>query len=158
MLVLPPKEQTMQFPRIPLFSVTALALAAGLAVPAAAQSDAGSCILAGRITAQESWAPRFAGVQLLAADGKPLAGAGKQALGNVRQVKLSQPALLARCDGNAELKRADDEPAQAKSQVPAVSAGVVDVESVAFPRLRTGGELVELRLRLPAERVVMLTR
>jgi len=29
---------------------------------------------------------------------------------------------------------------------------------VSFPKLRTGGELVELRVRVPAERVVMVTR
>ena len=148
----------MQFTRISLLALSGLALSTALVVPAAAQSDTGACILAGRITAQQTWAPRFAGVQLLAADGKTVASANKQALSGVRQVKLSNPALLARCDGNNELKRADDEPAQAKAQVPAVSAGVVDVEAVAFPKLRTGGELVELRLRLPAERVVMLTR
>ena len=148
----------MQFLRLPLVAATGLWLSTALLAPVAAQSDTGACILAGRITAQQTWAPRFAGVQLLAADGKPMASANKQALGGVRQVKLSNPALLARCDGNNELKRADDEPAQPKAQVPAVSAGVVDVESVAFPKLRTGGELVELRLRLPAERVVLLTR
>ncbi|QJW85616.1 hypothetical protein HK414_27190 [Ramlibacter terrae] len=42
--------------------------------------------------------------------------------------------------------------------VPALTAGTFDVESVAFPKLRTGGELVELKVRAPAERVVMLTR
>ena len=35
---------------------------------------------------------------------------------------------------------------------------VVDVEAVNYPKLRTGGELVELRVRVPAERVVLLTR
>jgi hypothetical protein len=34
---------------------------------------------------------------------------------------------------------------------------MVDVEAVSFPKLRTGGELVELRVRMPAERVVMVT-
>jgi hypothetical protein len=29
---------------------------------------------------------------------------------------------------------------------------------VSFPKLRTGGELVELRVRVPAQRVVMVTR
>jgi hypothetical protein len=144
--------------RLPLLLASGLALATSLILPAAAQTDAGACILAGRITTDQRWAPRFAGVQLLGANGQAVTGAGKQGLSHVRQVKLSQPALLARCDGNADLARADDEPPQAKTQVPAVSAGTVDVESVSFPRLRTGGELVELRLRLPAERVVMLTR
>ena len=148
----------MPLSRLPFLLASGLALATSLVLPAAAQTDAGACIVAGRITAEQRWAPRFAGVQLIAANGQAVTGAGKQGLSTVRQVKLSQPALLARCDGNAELTRADDEPAQAKAPVPAVSAGTIDVESVSFPRLRTGGELVELRLRLPAERVVMLTR
>jgi hypothetical protein len=42
--------------------------------------------------------------------------------------------------------------------VPALSAGTFDVESVAFPRLRTGGELVELKVRAAAQRVVLLAR
>jgi hypothetical protein len=158
MLAVPLQEQTMQFLRTPLPAAIGLALSCALVGPASAQTDAGTCVLAGRITAQQTWAPRFAGVQLLAEGGKVVTAANKQALGGVRQVKLSQPALLSRCDGNNELTRADNEPAGAKAQVPAVSAGLVDVEAVAFPKLRTGGELVELRVRLPAERVVMLTR
>jgi hypothetical protein len=135
-----------------------LAALAALTFPAAAQSDA-SCILAGRVDEQQNWAPRFAAVQLLGADGKVVTGASRQALSGVRQARLAQPALLARCDGNAALARADEEPAQTKSRVPAVSAGLVDVEAVAFPKLRTGGELVELKLRpVAAERVVLLTR
>jgi len=138
-----------------LFALAALAV---LSLPAAAQSDA-SCILAGRVSDQQAWAPRFAAVQLLGADGKAVNSASKEALAGVRQARLAQPALLARCDGNAALARADDEPVRAKAQVPAVSAGLVEVEAVAFPKLRTGGELVELRLRpVAAERMVMLTR
>jgi len=88
-----------------------------------------------------------------------VSSANKQALAGVRQARLAQPALLARCDGNGALARADDEPATAKAKVPAVSAGLVEVEAVAFPKLRTGGELVELKLRpVAAERVVLLTR
>jgi len=88
-----------------------------------------------------------------------VSSASKDALAGVRQARLAQPALLARCDGNGAMARADDEPAQTKAKVPAVSAGLVEVESVAFPKLRTGGELVELKLRpVAAERVVLLTR
>ncbi|TWO69672.1 hypothetical protein FN976_17730 [Caenimonas sedimenti] len=122
-----------------------------------AQGD-GSCILAGRLAEDGHWAPRFEGVELLGADGKALRGGGKEALAGVRQARLSAPALLSRCDGNQPLARADEDLPRAKTPVPALSAGVVDVEAVAYPRLRTGGELVELRVRVPAERVVMLTR
>lgn len=135
----------------------AAAALATLCFAAQAQSDA-NCILAGRLAEDGHWAPRFEGVELLGPDGKALRAGGQQALAGVRQVRLAQPALLSRCDGNGALHNADGEPAGAKQQVPALSAGVVDVEGVAFPKLRTGGTLVELRVRAPAERVVMLTR
>ena len=139
-----------------------LTLAAALAAacvcfPAAAQSDAGQCIVAGRVS-DGQWAPRMAGVALLGANGQAVTAAGRDALGSVRQVRVAQPALLSRCDGNNPLANNDNDPAQAKGQVPALSAGTFDVESVAFPTLRTGGELVELKVRAPAERVVMLAR
>ena len=130
--------------------------AAALAAPAFAQSDA-QCIVAGRLS-DGRWAPRMAGLQLLGAGGQAVAGPGKQQLAGVRQVRLAQPALLSRCDGDNALASADNEPAGRKTPVPALSAGVLDVEQVSFPKLRTGGELVELRVRVPGERVVMLTR
>jgi hypothetical protein len=133
-----------------------LAAAAVLAAPAFAQSDA-QCIVAGRLS-DGAWAPRMAGVQLLGANGQALAGSSRQALAGAKQVRLSQPALLSRCNGDQPLLNADNEAAGRKAEVPALSAGVVDVEGVSFPKLRTGGELVELRVRVPGERVVMLTR
>lgn len=130
--------------------------AAAAAVPAFAQSEA-QCILAGRLS-DAQWAPRFQAVQLLTADGRVESSASKQALAGVKRARLSAPALLARCDGDGPLFNADGEPAGRKTEVPALSAGVVEVEAVAFSKLRTGGELVELRVRAPADRVVMLTR
>jgi hypothetical protein len=127
--------------------------AAAVAAPAFAQPDA-QCIVAGRLSG-EQWAPRFAGVQLLGADGRAVTAASKSALAGVKQVRLAQPALLSRCDGDAPLANADAEPAGRKSPTPALSAGLVQVEGVSFPKLRTGGELVELKVRAPAERVVM---
>lgn len=136
-----------------------LAAAALVLACAGAQAQAeNNCILAGRLAADGHWAPRFQGVELLGENGKALRGGGKNALAGVRQVRLEAPALLSRCDGSDPLMRADDEPPVIKTPVPALSAGVVDVEAVSYPKLRTGGELVELRVRVPAERVVMLTR
>jgi hypothetical protein len=133
--------------------------AALAAFGAQAQSiNAGQCIVAGRINADDKWAPRFEGVQLLAPRGRVIGSGGKQALADVQRVRLTKPALLSRCDGDGELARADDQPSIPKEPVPAVGPGVVEVESVAFPKLRTGGELVELRVRVPAERVVSVTR
>ncbi|HWP13865.1 MAG TPA: hypothetical protein VNN06_18725 [Ramlibacter sp.] len=135
----------------------ALAFAAlPVAIPSFAQPADASCIVAGRI-ASGRWAPRMAGVQLLAQDGKAVASPDKQALTGVRQVRLTRPALLSRCDGDRELALGDDAPAT-KSPVPAASAGLLPVESVGYPKLRTGGELVELKLTVPTERVVTLTR
>jgi hypothetical protein len=99
----------------------------------------------------------MAGVQLLGQDGKVLTSADKQALSGVKQVRLSAPALLSRCDGNAELAAGPDSPG-AKTKVPAIGPGVANVEGVSFPKLRRGGELVELKLSVPAERVTMVTR
>ena len=138
-------------------SLLAALAAACFTLPAAAQGDGGQCIVAGRVAGGQ-WAPRFAGVQLLGSDGKAITSAGKQALADVKQVRLAKPALLSRCDGNAALHNADNDPPAAKGPVPSLSAGLVEVESVAFPKLRTGGELVELRVRAPAGRVVLAAR
>lgn len=137
-------------------NLISVVLAALVAAPAFAQSDA-QCILAGRVS-EGHWAPRFAGVQLLAANGQVLTAANRQALAGVRQARLAQPALLSACNGDQPLASADHEPAFTKADVPALSAGIVDVEAVAFPKLRTGGELVELRVKAAPERVVMLMR
>ena len=134
-----------------------IALAALASTSAFAQGNNGSCIVAGRLGSDGYWAPRFETVQLLGADGQALPAGGKQALASVRQARLSAPALLSRCDGNGQIALGP-ESSGPKSAVPAVGPGIVTVESVAFPRLRTGGELVELRLTVPAERVTMVTR
>jgi hypothetical protein len=130
------------------------------AFPALAQESGANCILAGRITSDQRWAPRLAGVQLLAEGGRAVSAASKPVLAGVRQVRLTQPALLSRCDGNRELTHADDLPPFTKGGVPAASAGpgLLAVESVSFPRLRAGGEVVELKLTVPPNRVVMLTK
>ncbi|HEY8356957.1 MAG TPA: hypothetical protein VIL30_05800 [Ramlibacter sp.] len=138
-------------------TLAAACAAAFVSFPAAAQVDAGQCIVAGRLSGGQ-WAPRMAGVQLLGANGQAVSAASRDGLAAVRQVRVAQPALLSRCDGNNPLANNDNDPAQPKGQVPALSAGTFDVESVAFPKLRTGGELVELKVRAAAERVVMVMR
>jgi hypothetical protein len=131
----------------------ALALAFGASAFAQA---GGQCILAGRL-GDNGWAPRMQGVQLMGGDGRAIASADKQALAGVRQARLSSPALLSTCDGAAELALGPQTPGP-KEAVPAVGPGVVTVEAVNFPRLRRGGELVELRISVPAERVTLLRR
>jgi hypothetical protein len=148
----------MAFVRIIVLGAAVCATLGALSA-AAQQTNAGECIIAGRITADEKWAPRMQGVQLLAPRGRVVTAAARQALADVEQVRLTQPALLSKCDGDGELAHAEDLPSSGPKQaVPAVSAGVVDVEKVSFPRLRNGSELVELKLRLPVDRVVMVKR
>ena len=133
----------------------ALALAA-TALPSFAQIGDSTCILAGRL-GDTGWAPRMQGVQLLAQDGSAITSSDKSSLAGAKQVRLSAPALLSHCDGNGELALGPDLPG-AKSPVPAIGPGVVPVELVSFPKLHRGGELVELRLTVPADRVTMVTR
>jgi hypothetical protein len=131
----------------------ALALAAFSSI---AQTTEASCIVAGRL-GETGWAPRLQGVQLLGQDGRIVTAADKAALAAVRQVRLSAPALLSRCDGNNELAAGPESPG-ARAPVPAIGPGLVAVEAVNFPRLRRGGELVELKLTVTPERVTMVTR
>ena len=133
-----------------------IAAAAALAAPAYAQSEA-QCIVAGRLSAG-LWAPKQGTIHLFGADGKPIATPTRAALANVKRATLDQPALLSKCDGDNALFVADGEAPGTKTEVPGLASGTVEVEGVAFPKLRTGGNLVELRVRVPSDRVVMLTR
>jgi hypothetical protein len=128
--------------------------AAAVAAPVFAQPDT-HCIIAGRLS-DGQWAPRFDAVQLRGADGRVIASSSKEALAEVKTAELSRPALLSRCDGNLPLASGDSEPAGKKAQPAAAARGTVTVEAVSFPKLRSGGELVELRVRVPANRLVML--
>ena len=146
---------------IPMSAVPArliLAAACVLACAASASAGTGQCIVAGRINAERQWAPRMAGVELYTEQGARVTSAGRDALESIRQVRLSRAALLSACDGNQELAAGGTE--QVKAPVPAVKAGkaLIAVESVSFPKLRVGGELVEIKLVAQPERVVMLTR
>jgi hypothetical protein len=133
----------------------AFLLLAALAAPALAQGEA-QCILAGRVS-EGQWAPRFEDVQLRGADGQAVAPVDRASLRRVRSVELAAPALLSRCTGDQRLASGPKAPGP-KMPVPALSAGVFDVQAVHFPRLRNGAELVEVQVRVPAERVVSLTR
>ena len=137
-------------------SLFLLVAAAACAAPAFAQPDA-QCIVAGRVS-DGQWAPKHATIHLFGADGNPIAAPTRAALANVRRATLDEPALLSKCDGNQTLFNADNEPPGRKTEVPALARGSFEVEGVGYPKLQTGGELVELRVRVPAERVVMLTR
>jgi hypothetical protein len=135
--------------------------------PSAAQTastltagDAMQCILAGRLNTDQRWAPQARGVELLDATGKRVTSSDKAALNGVKQVRIASPALLSTCNGNQALPSGDDQAKTQKTVAAAVSANAtpINVEAVGFPPLRVGGELVELRLTLPSERIVSLTR
>ena len=135
-----------------------LAAVCGLLLASAASAQTGpTCLTAGRLSPDGRWAPRMPGVELLGADGRSVRSADKSALGGVRQVRVTAPALLSRCDGDAQLALGPDTPGP-KAQVPALSAGVLAVEGVGYPKLRRGGELVELRVSAPPERVTLVSR
>jgi hypothetical protein len=131
----------------------------GVSGGAAPRADAVPCILAGRLNSEGRWAPQASGMQLLDAGGKPVSGAAASALSAVKAVRLTEPVLLASC--NAGQAMADGDASQgSKSPTPAVAAGniPIQVQAMALLPSRAGGQWVELRLNVPAERVVMLTR
>jgi hypothetical protein len=146
----------------PVFAV----FAAGLFAPASAStrlnladSEAGTCILAGRINQDGRWAPLSMGVTLLNSRGRVIREADTKALSGVKAVRLSAPALLARCHGNQPLPDGDAG-LGAKSPAPAVAAGPLPLAVTAFALMpgRSSGQWVELRIDLPQDRVVLLER
>jgi hypothetical protein len=122
-----------------------------------AQAAADQCILAGRVDAQGAWAPQASGVELLDAAGKRVSG-GKANMSQVKAVRLAQPTLLSDCNGDKPLPAGGE--GVKKQAAPALSAGKepVPVEAVAYPPLKVGGELVELKVKVPAGRVIALKR
>ncbi len=137
----------------PRLGMAALAL---LAVAGVQASDPASCISAGRMDAEGRWAPQFQEVRLLDEAGRALPTRSKADLARVRGVELTQPALLSACTGERGLPREDK--AGTKAPVPAAKPGRLTVDGVGYAKLQTGGELVELRVRVAADQVVMITR
>ncbi len=135
-----------------------LALATGLLLASAgAQAADASCITAGRLDADGRWAPQFQTVRLLDEAGRALPTRTRADLSRVRGVEITQPALLSTCEGERALTRGDDT-TTAKAPVPAAKPGRLAVDGVGFPKLQSGGELVELKVQVPPDRVVMITR
>ncbi|NJM42998.1 MAG: hypothetical protein HC858_01535 [Brachymonas sp.] len=142
-----------------LVFLTALNALNATAQPVANASPAAQCILAGRLDADQRWAPQVRGVELLDAAGKRVSGSSKESLTLVKAVRLSQPALLSGCNGNQPLASGEGSTAK-KSPAPAVSAKTepIPVIAVAYPPIRVGGSLVELELQVPSSRLMELTR
>jgi hypothetical protein len=118
-------------------------------------AQASTCITAGRMDAA-GWAPQFQTVRLLDGAGRILPVRHKSDLNKVRAVELTEAALLSVCDGNKALTRGDG--VASKGPVPAAKPGRFNVAGLSFPKLQTGGELVELEISVPEDQIVMITR
>jgi hypothetical protein len=118
-----------------------------------------SCILAGRLSSDQRWAPLAGGLILLDGAGKRVNASSKEALASVKAVKLSAPALLSQCNGNQALASGEATGGN-KGPVPAASAGAkaLEVQAMYFPPARVGGVWVELQLAPPADRLIALGR
>jgi hypothetical protein len=122
-------------------------------------SDTGQCILAGRINSDGNWAPLAQGLQLMDAAGQMTSGTATVALDAIKEVRISKPALLARCQNKEPMANGDPSSGR-KSAAPAVKAGSQALPVLAASVLpsRSGGQWVELRLSVPGERIVQVTR
>lgn len=129
--------------------------------PAAAASTLADkpCILAGRLNADNQWAPLARGVTLLNAQGERVSASSKKALGTVRAVRISEPAWVSQCNGNQPLVSGDST-SGSKTPAPTIKPGpmALNVEAIYYPPVRAGGQWVELQLVLPADRVVTAAR
>jgi hypothetical protein len=118
-------------------------------------AQASSCITAGRIN-ENGWAPQFQSVRLIDEAGRTLRTKMKNELQKVREVELTDNALLSACDGDKPLARAVDRPD--KGPVPAAKPGRYKVDGIGFPKLQTGGELVELKVVLSESQIIQISR
>jgi hypothetical protein len=116
-----------------------------------------SCITAGRFNADGKWSPQFQSVKLLDDAGRSLTVKLKSELALVHGVELLEPALLSGCEGDRALTRGTDVITN-KAPVPAAKPGRHNVIGLGFPKLQIGGELVELKLQVSADQMVMITR
>jgi hypothetical protein len=114
-------------------------------------SQAGQCVVAGRLNEANQWAPRIAAVQLFDAKGKMILLSDKAALSSVTQIKINKAVPLSSCDGNQALKKTDDLSdggTAIKPNFMKATDGLVAVKAIAFPTLRAGnGSLVEIQIQ-----------
>lgn len=117
------------------------------------------CILAGRLNADNQWAPLARGLTLLNARGEHVSASSKKALDTVVAVRISEPALVSQCNGN-QLLVSGENTTGSKTPAPSIKPGSIalNVEAIYYPPVRAGGQWVELQLVLPADRVVTAAR
>lgn len=117
-----------------------------------------ACITAGRLDGNGQWAPKFDSVRLLDGLGRAIASSKKDDLKNLQVLDITEPALLSACEGDQPLTPADGSQARTKTPVPAVKPGRVPVVGLGYPQLSVGGALVEVKVQVSADQIVMLTR
>ena len=122
-----------------------------------ANASEASCITAGRLNADGNWSPQFQSVKLLDDTGRSLSVKLKSELSLVRGVELLEPALLSGCEGDRALNRGNDVITD-KAPVPAAKSGRYTVIGIGFPKLQIGGDLVELKLQVNVDQIVMINR
>jgi len=117
-----------------------------------------ACITAGRLDSNGQWAPKFDSVRLLDGLGRAISSSKKDELRNLQALEITEPALLSACLGEKPMTPADGSQSQTKSPVPAAKPGRVAVVGVDYPQLRVGGALVEVKVQVTADQIVMITR
>jgi hypothetical protein len=152
-------QMTVKLVSMNLFPILKASLSLGGAVffLSVANASETSCITAGRMNADGNWSPQFQSVRLLDDAGRRLSVKLKSELTIVRGVELTEPALLSGCEGDRALTRGNDVVTD-KAPVPAAKSGRFNVIGVGFPKLQIGGELVELRVQVSTDQIVMITR
>ena len=117
-----------------------------------------NCILAGRLNADASWAPRFAHLDLLDADGRIVQASSKDALAQVKQVRIKSPAWLSSCNAGAPIAKGADGDVRPHTAAPALKAGEtpIAVQTISMLPMSLGGHWVELQVAPTPERVTML--
>ena len=135
-----------------------LGLLFSVLVGSAAQASEPVCITAGRLNAQGQWAPKMDSIRLLDASGRTISSSNKADIKNVQTLEITEPALLSACQGDRPLTSADGSQAQTKAPVPAAKPGRLKVLGLGYPPLRVGGELVEIKVQVPADQIVMMVR
>ena len=147
-------------PENPSFSIKLLPIVFLLSISCGSVANASdlACITAGRLDSNGQWAPKFDSMRLLDGLGQAISSSKKDELKNLQVLEITEPALLSACLGDRPMTPADGSPSQTKSPVPAAKPGRVAVIGVGYPQLRVGGALVEVKVQVTADQIVMMTR
>jgi hypothetical protein len=141
-----------------VYTLTALLAVTLYTTPLIANTSAdGNCIIGGRLNAQDQLSRGFGGIELLNAQGARLHTIDKTQLETIKLVRVSKSALLSACNAGAALKVLDSAGDTKTAPAARLSVGSdpVKVEQAWLLPLKTGGNLIELRVSQNASRTVM---